>query len=209
MESEDLKNKILPFLRQNLIILVLVVAGLICLSYGLISLLGSSNASDDITIQSQQDNLAGNTSATKIKADIEGAVVKPGVYELNTDSRIQDLLVAGMGLSVTADRDWVAKNLNLAAKLADGAKVYIPSVGEITSTASNQAGSASSGSVTSGSININSASSQELDSLPGVGPATAEKIINNRPYQSLDELVSKKAVGAKVFDSIKDKISLY
>ena len=58
-------------------------------------------------------------------------------------------------------------------------------------------------------VNINTASETELDALPGVGPVTAQKIISNRPYQKIDDLVSKKAVGASVFSKIKDQISIY
>jgi DNA uptake protein ComE-like DNA-binding protein len=55
-------------------------------------------------------------------------------------------------------------------------------------------------------VNINSASVGELDMLPGIGKATADKIIGNRPYGSIDELVGKKIVGEKVFEEIKEKI---
>jgi competence protein ComEA len=57
-------------------------------------------------------------------------------------------------------------------------------------------------------ININTATSAQLDSLPGIGPVRAGKIISNRPYKSLEELVSKKAIGEKEFEKIKDKITL-
>ena len=201
------ENRFLLFARQNVIIIILVVAGLICLGYGLISLTNSSNSSEDIIVGSSEDgtNVVGaSVSGSKIKADIEGAVIRPGVYELSTDSRLQDLIIASGGLSQDADRDWLAKNTNLALKITDGAKLYIPKTGDkLTGNGSlsvqNQ----------SGLININSATSSELDTLPGIGPATAEKIINNRPYQSLDELVSKKAVGSKVFENIKDKITIF
>ncbi|MBI2404837.1 helix-hairpin-helix domain-containing protein [Candidatus Gottesmanbacteria bacterium] len=59
-----------------------------------------------------------------------------------------------------------------------------------------------------GSVNINTASQNELESLPGVGPVTAKKIIDNRPYQTLEELVSKKAVGNALFEKIKGSLSL-
>ena len=176
MESDSFRQ-FFPFIRKNLLIVIIASLGLICLGYGLIALLGSSNSADDITIQSQTDGLSGNTSVNKIKADIEGAVVDPGVYELGFDSRIQDLLVAGKGLSATADRDWVAKNLNLAAKLSDGAKVYIPVVGESIQV-SNQLGIASSGS-----ININVAGIPLVANLNMWKDSMPEIVIQEAPTE--------------------------
>ena len=66
-----------------------------------------------------------------------------------------------------------------------------------------------SGISASGLIDINAASESELDTLSGIGPVTAGKIIDNRPYGSLEELVSKKAVSSSVFEKIKDHISVY
>ena len=144
------------------------------------------------------------TESGKIKADIEGAIVNPGVYQLLSGSRIQDLLIAAGGLSGEADRDWVGKNLNLAAKLTDGGKVYVPMVGE------QKAGAGILGYEDIASkININTASSSELDRLPGVGPVTAQKIIEGRPYQTIEELLSRKIVSKSIFEKIKDKISTY
>lgn len=207
MESEDLFKKYVPVIRKNLLPIVLGLAGLIFFVYGLISLSGSSGSSDDITFSQSQASENKKTSA-KIKVDIEGAVVKPGVYSLNADSRIQDALVASSGLSEEADRNWISKNLNLAAKLSDGVKIYIPKAGENVNTDSmGSTGSNVSGQ--SANININSASATELDTLYGVGPVTAQKIISNRPYSAIEELVSKKAVSSKVFEQIKDKITIY
>lgn len=141
------------------------------------------------------------TESGKIKADIEGAIVKPGVYELPSGSRIQDLLIIAGGLAASADRDWISKNLNLAAKLTDGGKVYIPEIGEKAdrSNTSNMPNI----------ININTASAGELDRLSGIGPVTAQKIIDNRPYQTTEELLTRKIVGKSTFEKIKDKISTY
>lgn len=165
----------------------------------------SSNPSDEISF-SQEASGSG-----KIKADIEGAVLKPGVYELESGSRIGDLLIMAGGLTVEADREWVSKTLNLAAKLTDGGKVYIPSVGEVGSVKveSGKGSGTVGGAITSLLISINSASLSELDKLPGVGPVTAQKIIDGRPYQTIEELVSRKIVGQSVFEKIKEQISPY
>jgi competence protein ComEA len=114
------------------------------------------------------------------------------------------------GMSQDADKIKVSQTLNLAAKLSDGAKLYIPSVGEqmMTSQESNNSMSVLSSSNTNG-ININQASASELEALPGIGKVAADKIIKNRPYQNISELVEKKVIGGSVFEKIKTKISIY
>lgn len=192
--------------KKLLLPIVLLVLGFILLGYGLIQSLRPSDlgqASQDITFESAQ-NPSENKSSQKIVVDIEGAVVNPGVYTLDAQSRVKDVLVLAGGLSSQADRQWVEKNINLASKLTDGAKIYIPRAGEVGSARLQ-----GSGSFSSGLININSASPSQLDSLPGIGPVTAQKIIDNRPYASIDELLAKKIVSAKTFEKIKEKISVY
>lgn len=138
--------------------------------------------------------------------DLEGAVEKPGLYELPSDSRINDLLVAGGGLSAKADREWVEKNLNLALKLADGAKIYIPREGERLEEEGKVTGSSAA---IAGKININTASASVLDTLWGIGEARAKAIIENRPYQSIEELKTKKIIPSNVYERIKGEITVY
>ena len=213
MDFEAIFAQWLPLLKKYWLPLVLGFVGFLLFIYGLISLLGSFSKPQDITFKSNAVDSSVNSNSkpqNAIQVDIEGAVVAPGVYKLAVNSIIQDVLVSSRGLAADADRTWVAKNLNLAAKLYDGAKVYIPKAGETTSQipASNAAGTNGNSSVQS-LININTASSDSLDSLPGVGPATITKIVNGRPYQNINELLDKKAVSSKVFDEIKDKITVY
>ena len=145
-----------------------------------------------------------------ISVDVEGAVMTPGVYELVKDSRVQAALSAAGGLSAKADRGWVGKNVNLAGKLIDGAKVYIPTTEEtVEGVAVNDGGKQEAGTLGAQPVNINSATAAELDTLPGVGPATAGKIIGNRPYQAVEELVSKKVVSQRVFEGLREGISVY
>lgn len=214
IETEQLVEKISPIFKRYWLPIIFGLFGLILLGYGLIGLIASKTSSD-IVLEKASDSTSESGSGFgknngKILVDIEGAVISPGVYELEKDARIKDLMVKAGGLSVSADRVWFARNVNLASKLSDGSKIYIPSEGEnISSSSENSAGSNALGASTTGLININSASESQLDSLPGVGPVTASKIIQGRPYQSLEDLLSKKAVSSKVFSQIKDKISIY
>ena len=142
------------------------------------------------------------TETTAILVDVGGAVIKPGIYQFTPDARVNDALIAAGGLAAEADRDWVSQNLNLAAKLTDGAKVYLPFIEE---TNTNK----DSPSLRKGeSLNINTASLAELDTLWGIGPVTGQKIIDNRPYAKIEDLLEKKIVKTNVYDAIKDKITV-
>lgn len=143
-----------------------------------------------------------------IVVDIEGAVNYPGVYKLAPSSRIEDAFVAAGGLRQDADEAAIAMSMNRAAKLIDGAKIYIPFMGEAdnTSVAGDQTSSAIS--VRSLGVNINTASKDELEALSGIGPVTAEKIIGGRPYLHIEELVEKKAMSQSVFMKLKDQLTL-
>lgn len=209
MDFSALYEKYTPFVQKNLLPIILGAVGLIFLSYGLIVFLGTSQAKpdqDDILFESASEGLnSSEKSHSPLTIDIAGGVMKPGVYTLPKDARIQDAFIASGGLSEEANRDWVAKNINLAAKLTDGAKIYVPKIGESIKSTTSITGITG----IAGTININTASESELDSLPGVGPATIEKIINNRPYGSIEELLEEKVVGQKVFSNIKEKITVY
>ena len=146
-----------------------------------------------------------NNSTTEIIVEISGEVQNPGVYKLPAGSRIDDLLIASGGLSGSADRDLVAKNINRAAKLLDGQKIYIPKVGQTQGISVSQ----NAGGSTTGLININSADTKTLDALSGIGPVYAQNIIEHRPYSNTSELVSKGAIPNNVYEKIKDRISCY
>lgn len=154
-------------------------------------------------------------SSSTIFVDLQGAVEKPGVYELPVDARINDLLIRAGGLSASADREWVSKNINLAQKLTDGIKIYIPSRQEVNRFGGPGLSTAVGGEVagisaeTSRKININTASQSQLESLWGIGKVRARAIIDNRPYQTIEELVSKAKIPQGVFEKIKNQITVY
>ena len=209
LDARQVLYRYLPFLRQNILPLALGLIGLILIVYGLMSLVNSASKKSDLVIQSSDSSTNSSKSASKIAVDIEGAVVAPGLYRLNEDSRIQDLLILSNGLSSEADRNWVEKNLNLAARLSDGSKIYIPRLGEVQNEAKNIVQTGASIQNLDGLININTATVSQLDTLQGIGPVTADKIINNRPYRSVEELLSKKVLTSTVFSQIKDKLTVY
>ncbi len=157
-------------------------------------------------------NVQNSETGKEIVAEIAGEVVKPAVYKLADGARVEDLLVLAGGLSANADRTWVEKTLNRAAKLTDGQKIFIPSQSSVLSaknSGENQTISTGISSQGSPLININAVSLKELDLLPGIGPVYGQNIIDHRPYSTVDELVSKKVINQTTFDKIKDKISVY
>ncbi len=199
----------------------------------LVLLVKSSFPTDEITFLDRHNNIlkdvsnlaSGSAITSKIMVDIEGAVVNPGVLTVQTGSRVEDVITMAGGLRKDADSMYVSQSINRAMKVVDGMKIYIPTVSE-TSHINNIAGqngmmtshnssillqrpdgqSQNIGGVTH--VSINMASKDQLETLTGVGPVTAQKIIDNRPYQTLEELVSKKAVGQSVFEKIKEQIDL-
>lgn len=207
MESE-LTEKYLPLFKQYLIPILLGFLGLLCLGYGLLTINQQKQQKSDIlsdgvaTESSVARAISPTVKKDEITVDIEGAVLKPGVYTLASDSRVQDALIHAGGMSSNADRQTISRNLNLAGKLSDGEKIYVPFVGESVLVAGqeNVLGSQT------GMININQASQTDLENLPGIGAVTAGRIISNRPYATIDELVQKKIVGEKVFEKVKGMI---
>ena len=187
--------------KFNLVVVGLIAIGVILLGIGgWFFVAQNKGSSEDIKIISSESSGASD----QIMVHVDGAVKAPGVYKLSPDSRVNDVIAAAGGLVSGAD----GTRINLAAKVSDGQKIRIPSVNDTVSAGSGGQVSGTDDTVSAQGININTASESALDKLPGVGPVTAQKIISSRPYASLDELVSKKAVGKATFEKIKDLISL-
>ena len=188
---------------RRLIPLILTVIGIFFIVIGILA--NYIKREHNIVLDSTGRETAGTVSAEiKVKTivvDISGAVEQAGVYLVPYDSRISNVLITAGGLSPKADRKYISRYINLAQRVTDGMKIYIPFENEIASNPVTQ--------LNNNTININSASISELDSLPGIGITSANKIISGRPYGNIAELVSKKIVSASVYEKIKDKISIY
>ena len=193
MNSES----ITPILRRNIIPLALGAIGLLLVIFGLFQFFTNKTEPSPLVFEEavQADE--------NLVVDVEGAVISPGVYSLSSKARTLDALAAAGGLSDDADRVWVEKNINLAKKVSDGLKIYIPRVGEQVLSQETTTNTGTAGPV----ININTASATDLDSLPGIGTVTSQKIIDGRPYAQIEDLLVKKIIGKSTFDKIKDRIS--
>ena len=145
-------------------------------------------------------------TALPLVVDVRGAVSQPGVYELPLGSRLQDALQAAGGALPGADLG----GLNLAAPLDDGAAIRVPLQGEAQSPPS-RSGSVTIPEAPGGLININTASQEELESLPGIGPVLAQQVIEyreaNGPFPSIEAIENVPGIGPGIFQKIKDLIT--
>jgi competence protein ComEA len=163
-----------------------------------------------------------STTPSDVVVQAAGAVAAPGVYELPVGARVDDLVKAAGGLTDRADADRV----NLAAPVSDGERVWVPAQGEdaVPDVVAGMAGGAGSGSsaaggagaggaspaVPSSPVDLNSATAEELDALPGVGPATATAILAYRDehgrFSSVDELLEVRGIGEAKLDQLRSLV---
>jgi competence protein ComEA len=146
-----------------------------------------------------------------IQVHVTGGVLKPGVYALPPASRVQDALEAAGGVSPNADQ----ANLNLAAQLQDGDKLEVPTQqpnAQTSSTGSSQKTDDQAAGESAPIININTATQGELETLPGVGPVTAQKIIAYRQtaggFSTIEEIQKVSGIGPATFEKIKMYITV-
>lgn len=201
MNIESIRRSLSPVWNHHKIESIAIGTALLC---GLISLAvfiaPSLPRSSETTIEI--DETKHESTSQNIVVHIDGAVKKPGVYELPQESRVQDLVKRAEGFTNDADRAHIAQQLNLSKQLTDEEKIYIPF--QSNNTVSDDQTVKSEGNT----ISINNASIDELDSLPGVGAVTAKKIIDARPFSSIEQLLQQKIVSSSTYEKIKDEIGL-
>ena len=192
-----------------------------CIGAVAIGLLGKGGVQIDRSQSEQNAALPEKSSGPAAEQDsqltvvvhVDGAVRAPGVYEVVGEVvRVNDAIRAAGGLSEDAD----TSNLNLASQVKDGDKVHVPTADEAASQTDGAASNSSTvGTVTSvssgsGLVNINTATSEELQTLSGVGESTAAAIISDRQehgnFSSIEDLMRVSGIGEKKFAKVKDQI---
>ncbi len=207
-------NKEFLLSNKQLVIKAAAIIGIIVVAF-FVFLSGGQEEGEAVLVASGQEAVESQTEPSKeqdsIIVDVGGAVQTPQVVQLKEDSRVADAISAAGGLTKNAD----TAGINQAAILTDGEKVYIPEKGEAAVSVgdSGMLQDQSSGSVgILGKININTATSEELQTLDGIGPVTAEKILSyrssNGAFKSIEELKNVDGIGDKTFENLKEHITV-
>jgi competence protein ComEA len=148
------------------------------------------------------------TAPARLVVDVAGAVVAPGLHELAAGARVADAIDAAGGLTARADR----ARINLAAPVVDGARIYVPVAGEEPPPVAVGEPAGSPGSVTTGPVNLNTADAAALETLPGVGPATAAAILEQRAkvgaFTSVDQLLDVPGIGDAKLAALRDLVTV-
>lgn len=171
------------------------------------SAVGGAAGDSSSSSSSSSDGPSSSTSSAVV-VHVAGAVVSPGLYRLGADARVADALDAAGGPAADADVD----SINLAAKVADGERVYVARRGEVPPPAMSSGGAGSGGAAgaAAGPVDLNTATAEQLEALPGVGPATAEAILAYRKekgrFRSVDELLEVRGIGEAKLAAIRPKV---
>jgi len=155
------------------------------------------------------DQVISSQDSPFVMVDIKGAVQKPGVYQLPKDARVKDALAQAGGATKEAD----LRQLNLASKLQDEMAVYIPAAGEEIPPSSPVSSISSSGTSNDQPlVNINTANTDELQTLNGIGPSKASAIVSYREenglFQTVEDLGQVSGIGEKSLEKIKAQIKV-
>lgn len=175
----------------------------------------------DPNLEKEEDPEEDSNTEQTVTVDVSGAVSRPKVYVLPLNSRIYQAIEAAGGTTELAD----TRTINLAAKLIDGTKLYIPTRDEMEAMEIQENQTVETSSLTyayeqnsgmtnhsNGKINLNTATMDQLQELPGVGPSTAQKIIayreENGSFHTIEELKEVNGIGDKTYEKMKDLICI-
>jgi competence protein ComEA len=150
------------------------------------------------------------TTTSLIYVQVAGAVRRPGVYRVSSDARLFEAVAEAGGFTEEADQ----QTLTLAAKLSDGCRIYVPRVGEAVpeSTVPTAAEAVGASQESAGVVSLNSGTFEQLDSLPGIGPAIAQDIVSYReahgPFTSVDQLTDVPGIGPARLEQLRPLVGL-
>ncbi|GGI64685.1 helix-hairpin-helix domain-containing protein [Enterococcus alcedinis] len=199
--------------------LVIVGGSVIVLIIVLFLMLNDSSKEEELweTVESSSESLlevstitsTSNNIAVTILVDIKGEIKKPGVYEVSSDSRLNELILLAGGFTEKAEE----RQLNLAEKLSDQQMIYVPSQDEVEfSFEKVHKNEDKQSSLTEDLININTADLSQLQQLAGVGPSKAQAIISyreeNGPFGTIEDLLQVSGFGEKTFEKLKLMIKI-
>ncbi|MFM1538915.1 helix-hairpin-helix domain-containing protein [Helcococcus bovis] len=205
--------KIKNYLDKILIAIVIIIIIII----GVVNRKSEDNIDNEEILKKSLDVVETNTEKFKEDKKIEkniiyvhvtGCVAKQGVYQLKAESRVKDLIDKAGGFCKDVD----IESINLSQKLKDEMKIHVYKIGEIEKSSSkNQNTSSNKQNSNTSKININSATKEELMTLPGVGSSRAGEIIKYRDenkFQTIEDIKNISGIGEKSFEKIKEKITV-
>jgi competence protein ComEA len=195
--------------KVQLLIILIAAALLFAGGYKYATMLAASSAPEVAITEhvNEPEDAEENQETELLGVHVAGAVNKPGVYHLDPGARVEDAVNRAGPL---ADADLNA--LNLARRIVDGEMIRVPKEGDAVTPDGNstESGILATQEQLGGKININTASVAELDTLPGIGPAIAQRIIdyrtNHGPFRSSEDLLKVSGIGEKRYEQLKDLI---
>ncbi|MGB8954250.1 MAG: ComEA family DNA-binding protein [Tumebacillaceae bacterium] len=194
-------SKVVVQKKERRLLLVLLVGLLVA---GGVYVYGGKKESGKVASSSEVNSVPVEEMTTeRIKVHVKGEVNQPGVYELPADSRMIDAIQAAGGAKAGVDLD----QLNLASVLTDGGEVVVATEGV------QEKGAGNAGVATAdGKVNLNTATVEELDKLPGIGSTRANAIVQYRKEQGrflqVDDLKNVPGFGVKLVDQVRDKVKV-
>ena len=211
MEFLGDRREISRFLREHKEVLKKAGIVILVIVLGLVVSMFKNGGQEEANAQAEEATVSTEETAAMIYVDVGGEVKDPSVVELPDGSRVTDAITAAGGLTEQAD----LTDINRAAFVSDGEKIYIPSqVSELEDDGLSvgEGGGGGTAKSSDGRININTADSTQLQELTGVGPATAEKIIDYRKqngrFQSIEDIKNVSGIGDKTYEKLKDHIKV-
>ncbi|MBQ0040709.1 MAG: helix-hairpin-helix domain-containing protein [Clostridiales bacterium] len=191
LENKKLVGKI------ALIVLILIFALVIRIN----------NAKDDEVQVEVNDSINTTKVVAEMYVDISGEVNNPGVYQVDSDTRMYEVIKKAGGLTDDADTD----QINQADFVEDGEKIIIPSINDEVSADDSEVGSVSDGISSSALININKASKEQLMEITGVGEVIAQRIIDYRKtnrFKSKEDIMNVSGIGEATYEKMKSQICI-
>lgn len=188
---------------------LVAVAGVVMLVLAAVALRGGAPPPPEVHLPMATTVAPASTTTTApdLLVHVAGAVARPGVHRLPVGARVADVIEAAGGPGPDADLD----RLNLAAPLADGTRVFVPRVGEpVPAVHGGDAGGGGGASGSAEPVDINTADAALLETLPGVGPATAAAILDERArrgrFTSVEDLLDVRGIGEAKLAAIRDLV---